>query len=169
MGLLSAGDFPLFPLDGALPQRPSQVSMRGHRPQPFLRSLLRRHRSQSFIPPQIQRHVIKARRVDRGPSLVQSLRHCGQPFACGGAHRDTVRASSILCKIMDGRPPTECACGSQNFERIIVDRPGREPYRTDFLACVECRVMYFSPEPRVTFAASPWVDRMRRDASSLGE
>ena len=60
--------------------------------------------------------------------------------------------------------PSECACGSQNFERIVVERQGCGPYRTDFLACVECRVMYFAPEPRETFAADPngWAARQQR-------
>ena len=48
---------------------------------------------------------------------------------------------------MDGQPPTECPCGSSNFERVIVRRPGGQPYRTEFIACAECRVMYFDPEP----------------------
>ncbi len=49
---------------------------------------------------------------------------------------------------MDGQPPTECACGSNNFERVVVRRPNGNPYRTEFIACVECRVMYYLPEPR---------------------
>ena len=49
---------------------------------------------------------------------------------------------------MDGQPPTECTCGSSNFERVVVERRGlRPPYRTDFIACAECRLMYFAPEP----------------------
>lgn len=49
---------------------------------------------------------------------------------------------------MDGQPPTECPCGSSNFERVVVRRTGGQPYRTEFIACAECRVMYFDPEPR---------------------
>ncbi|MDP9044019.1 MAG: hypothetical protein M3O01_04360 [Pseudomonadota bacterium] len=49
---------------------------------------------------------------------------------------------------MDGQPPTECTCGSSNFERVVVRRPNGQTYRTDFIACAECRVMYFDPEPR---------------------
>jgi hypothetical protein len=48
---------------------------------------------------------------------------------------------------MDGLGPTECVCGAQNFERVVVERRGKNPYRTDFIACAECRIMYFSPEP----------------------
>ena len=44
--------------------------------------------------------------------------------------------------------PTECHCGSQNFYRIPVDRPGRAPYITDFVACAECRLMFHFPEPK---------------------
>lgn len=38
-----------------------------------------------------------------------------------------------------------CACGSENFERIVVQRPGQADYRTDFVACVFCRVMFHMP------------------------
>ena len=48
---------------------------------------------------------------------------------------------------MDGTPPTECTCGAQNFERIVVERRGLAPYLTSFVACAECRVMYYVPEP----------------------
>ena len=47
---------------------------------------------------------------------------------------------------VDSPPPIECACGSQNFERVVVMRLNRKPYRTEFIACAECRVMYYSPE-----------------------
>lgn len=47
---------------------------------------------------------------------------------------------------MDGRTPTECTCGSNNFERVVVARPNGSSYRTAFLACAECRVMYFAPD-----------------------
>ena len=40
----------------------------------------------------------------------------------------------------------ECACGSNNFERVVVQRPRSTPYETDFIACAECRVMYYSPK-----------------------
>lgn len=49
---------------------------------------------------------------------------------------------------MDSPPPIECACGSQNFERVVVKRPNGTPYPTEFIACAECRVMYYSPEAR---------------------
>ena len=38
-----------------------------------------------------------------------------------------------------------CACGFENFERVIVQRKPHGPIVTDFVACVGCRVMYFSP------------------------
>jgi hypothetical protein len=47
---------------------------------------------------------------------------------------------------MDGSTPRECICGSSNFERVVVSRPNGRSYTTEFLACAECRVMYFSPE-----------------------
>ena len=33
------------------------------------------------------------------------------------------------------------------FERVVIERPGRDAYRTDFLACEHCRTMFFVPEP----------------------
>jgi len=49
---------------------------------------------------------------------------------------------------MDSPPPIECACGSQNFERVVVKRLNGKPHRTEFIACTECRVMYYSPQTR---------------------
>jgi hypothetical protein len=40
---------------------------------------------------------------------------------------------------MDGLAPIECSCGSQNIERVVVQRPGGDPYRADLVACAECR------------------------------
>ncbi|MDQ2736037.1 MAG: hypothetical protein M3Y55_13850 [Pseudomonadota bacterium] len=40
-----------------------------------------------------------------------------------------------------------CACGSENFERVVIRRLQRHDYRTDFVACVLCRVMFHVPEP----------------------
>ena len=40
----------------------------------------------------------------------------------------------------------ECTWGSNNFERVVVQRPRAAPYETDFVACAECRVMYYIPE-----------------------
>ena len=53
--------------------------------------------------------------------------------------------------------PTECACGSQNFERILIERPGRGASRTGFVACAECRAVYYSPEKKDA-APVEWVD-----------
>jgi hypothetical protein len=33
----------------------------------------------------------------------------------------------------------ECACGSNNFERVVVHRPRASPYETDFIACAADR------------------------------
>ena len=60
---------------------------------------------------------------------------------------------------MDGRSPTECSCGASNFERVIVRRPNGDAYRTDFVACIECRVMYFDPEAKAEPPAG-WVNLM---------
>ena len=35
-----------------------------------------------------------------------------------------------------------CQCGAENFERVIVRRPGRDPYVTDFVACVGCKAVF---------------------------
>ncbi len=33
------------------------------------------------------------------------------------------------------------------FDRVVIERAGREPYRTDFLACRHCSTMFYVPEP----------------------
>ena len=38
-----------------------------------------------------------------------------------------------------------CTCGYENFERVVVKRPFKAPYTTDFVACVGCKAMYHSP------------------------
>ena len=44
-----------------------------------------------------------------------------------------------------------CFCGgSENFERVIVQRKPYAPIVTDFVACVACRAMYFAPKPATT-------------------
>ena len=60
---------------------------------------------------------------------------------------------------MEGPVPLECVCGSNNFERVVVRRPNGDPYPTEFLACAECRVMYFSPEPPA-LPHETWTDAM---------
>jgi hypothetical protein len=39
-----------------------------------------------------------------------------------------------------------CPCGSENFERVVVHRPGHADYMTEFVACVLCKVMFHLPE-----------------------
>jgi hypothetical protein len=56
-----------------------------------------------------------------------------------------------------GQTLTKFVCGAQNFERIVIEPRGPPPYRTDFIACAECRVMCFSPEPP---PPAKWVDVM---------
>lgn len=41
-----------------------------------------------------------------------------------------------------------CLCGCENFERVIVRRLPNEPFVTDFVACVGCRAVYYSPLPK---------------------
>jgi hypothetical protein len=38
-----------------------------------------------------------------------------------------------------------CACGSEDFERVVVRRRGRSDYVTEFVACVVCKVMFHAP------------------------
>ena len=35
-----------------------------------------------------------------------------------------------------------CQCGHENFERVIVRRPGRDPHVSDFVACVGCKAVF---------------------------
>ena len=53
-----------------------------------------------------------------------------------------------------------CACGSDGFERVVVQRAEGEPYVTEFVACRHCRAMYHRPraEPRGVDPAGPDVD-----------
>jgi len=51
---------------------------------------------------------------------------------------------------MDGEYfPGECLCGSIDFERIVVQRKPNTPITTDFVACLQCRAMYFVPLPPI--------------------
>ncbi|MEO8329756.1 MAG: hypothetical protein ABI586_07130 [Candidatus Nanopelagicales bacterium] len=38
-----------------------------------------------------------------------------------------------------------CPCGFENFERVVVQRKPHDPIVTDFVSCVGCRAMYYSP------------------------
>jgi hypothetical protein len=38
-----------------------------------------------------------------------------------------------------------CACGSEDFERVVVHRQGQPNYVTEFVACVLCKVMFHMP------------------------
>ena len=53
-----------------------------------------------------------------------------------------------------------CACGSQGFDRVVVQRVEAEPYVTEFVACQHCRAMYHRPRvtSRVIDPAGPMVD-----------
>ena len=39
-----------------------------------------------------------------------------------------------------------CPCGYENFDRIVVQRKPHGPIVTDFVACVGCKAMYYSPQ-----------------------
>ena len=54
---------------------------------------------------------------------------------------------------------TPCACGSTTFERVVIERPQRDPYRTDFVACEHCRAVFYVPEP----APPPAYEAQMRD------
>ncbi len=41
-----------------------------------------------------------------------------------------------------------CPCGYKNFERIVVRRKPHPALVTDFVACVGCKAVYFTPLPR---------------------
>ena len=42
----------------------------------------------------------------------------------------------------------QCACGHENFERVVVRRPPGAPIVTDFVACVGCHAVYLAPLPK---------------------
>ena len=46
----------------------------------------------------------------------------------------------------------ECPCGYENFERVMVRRPGRPDHVSDFVACVSCKAVYHSPIERGAIA-----------------
>jgi hypothetical protein len=39
----------------------------------------------------------------------------------------------------------ECLCGSDAFERVMVQRLPYAAFTTDFVACMGCSAMYFRP------------------------
>ena len=43
-----------------------------------------------------------------------------------------------------------CLCGSENFERVVVERRPHAAVVTDFVACVGCRAMYLAPLSRAS-------------------
>ena len=47
---------------------------------------------------------------------------------------------------MDDPEAPECHCGSTSFERVVVARPGGGIYRTEFIACEHCRIMFWKPQ-----------------------
>ena len=64
-----------------------------------------------------------------------------------------------------------CVCGSENFERVVVQRKPAAPIVTDFVACVECSAMYWSP-PRPRLAEfsydKAYGDRLKRTPGEKG-
>ena len=58
-----------------------------------------------------------------------------------------------------------CPCGSDNFERVVVNRQGQSDYSTEFVACTLCKVMFHVPEaPR---QADPHLERDAAIAAKL--
>jgi hypothetical protein len=53
-----------------------------------------------------------------------------------------------------------CLCGFESFTRVIVERRPASPIVTDFVACVGCSAMYWSPR-----AAKPADPLLERDAA----
>ena len=66
--------------------------------------------------------------------------------------------------LMQSELPT-CSCGSPAFERVVLTRVGSEPYVTEFVACIHCRVMYHRPEVMkrsASQAPDDWAERYRK-------
>jgi hypothetical protein len=42
--------------------------------------------------------------------------------------------------------PSSCLCGSADFIRVTVHHKSGELYRTEFVSCIACGVMYHRPE-----------------------
>ena len=40
-----------------------------------------------------------------------------------------------------------CMCGSSTFSRVVVERIANRPIVTDFVACIECKAMFWMPTP----------------------
>jgi hypothetical protein len=57
-----------------------------------------------------------------------------------------------------------CLCGYENFQRVVVQRKPHAPVVTDFVACVGCKAMYFSPIPR----PDPVAKRPGQDMTAIG-
>ena len=43
----------------------------------------------------------------------------------------------------------QCQCGCFDFERVVVHRRPNGPITTDFVACVNCKAVYFDPLPPI--------------------
>lgn len=58
-------------------------------------------------------------------------------------------ASSSMPRRMDPLEGAEvglaCQCGSENFERVLVRRAGKDPHSTDFVACIGCKAVFHLP------------------------
>ncbi len=51
-----------------------------------------------------------------------------------------------------------CACGAENFQRVIVERVIGRPVVTDLVACVECHIVFYVPLPPLPVRPSPGRD-----------
>lgn len=50
-------------------------------------------------------------------------------------------------EIEDADVGLACLCGSENFERVVVQREPAALIVTDFVACIGCSAMYFFCQP----------------------
>lgn len=39
-----------------------------------------------------------------------------------------------------------CACGSTDFRRVVIERPGKPPHRTVLAECGRCHAAFVSPQ-----------------------
>ena len=49
--------------------------------------------------------------------------------------------------MQDDAPGLACNCGSEAFERVIVERVIGHRIVTDLVSCIECKVVYYVPLP----------------------
>jgi hypothetical protein len=55
------------------------------------------------------------------------------------------------------------------FERVVVERAGRPPLLSPFVACVECQAVYHAPPPRTIDTETRRIRDSARHASLMAE